>query len=108
MWIAITLLIVLIGLFYISRKERFGTRPMVILYYRHDCPACIRFVDTWNKLRKRFGEQIRFQATEITPDDVTYYPTIVMINDELKKIRYDGNYTYDNVVAWIYNVYALE
>lgn len=91
-------------------KKDIASHGCILLYYWNQCGHCIHFKETWEKLKKTFGNKKQFYEIELStirqsPDEfksITGFPTIVaFVGDGSKKEYYSGSRDFQTLSSFI-------
>lgn len=91
-------------------KKDIATHGCILLYYWNQCGHCIHFKDTWEKLKKMYGDSKQFYEIELStirqsPNEfktITGFPTIVaFIGNGNKKEYFTGTRDFQTVAKFI-------
>lgn len=103
--LAIAVLFVVGYLWFSSRKENMNT---IVLYHTPWCGYCKRFKPTWQKLKDKHKNMVKFvdincekHKDVCKTHEISSYPTIRLITNDGKVVEYDGDRSEDDLLKFI-------
>lgn len=115
-YIILTICVILSILYYYYNKNKkviktipyqnLNIKPKIVFYYTEWCGACKSFKPTWEKIEQTDGNFTTLKIDcdkykQIAEDNnITEFPTIHKHIDDIK-VKYEGNFTYDDVMKFI-------